>query len=62
MKEKDRILEGHTVNISFLYSSSLFNCIVLGLPYATGDCWKLKTEDDRIVYVQMFEKMERIEK
>ena len=52
---KDIIEVGDLVNVHFGRGTSIFRAEVLYMPYATGDCWHLKTEDNPIIYVQNFE-------
>ena len=56
----DRIVVGDSVSISFTTSKSLFDCTVLSAPSATGDSWILKQYGNRIIYVQLFERMDKI--
>jgi len=44
-------------NNDFNNNKTIFNAEVLYMPFSTGDCWHLRTKDDRIVYVQNFEIM-----
>ena len=49
----ERINPGDTVGVLDIDGSRLYTGVVLGLPCATGDCWKIETPGE-IVYVQMF--------
>jgi hypothetical protein len=59
MNWDDRINIGDKVSVDFVASGSLFRCTVLSIPQATGDSWILKDENGKIVYVQMFERMNK---
>jgi len=54
----EKIQVGDTVNVNFVCGDSLFECEVLHIPSATGDCWHLKTKDEKLFYVQLFETLE----
>ena len=49
----ERINPGDTVDVLDTDGSCLYKGVVLGLPSATGDCWKIETKWE-IAYVQMF--------
>ena len=50
------------VNINFHGSPyQICNAKVLGIPSATGDSWKVQTENNKLVYVQQFETMWRVD-
>jgi hypothetical protein len=60
--DNDRIVEGDYVDVHFEYLRAIYNALVLGLPQDVGDSWRLKAEDGKIIYVQMFSMMERRER
>lgn len=53
MGDPKRIDVGDEVDVLDLEGSRLYHGVVLGLPCATGDAWKIETASD-IVYVQTF--------
>ena len=55
---KRRIKEGDIVTVNFTSSDSLFNVKVLYTPCAIGDSWILRDKDEKLHYVQMFERMD----
>jgi hypothetical protein len=66
MEHKDTIKVGDTVNVFWEYVQCEFGMTVLSIPCATGDCWTLKrpktnVEEEKIINVQMFCKMEKVE-
>ena len=50
---------GDIVSVDFVASMSLVDCTVIAAPQATGDSWILKEKNGHIVYVQMFERMDK---
>ena len=56
---KNRIVEGDVVNVHFENLVSLFSYTVLYMPCDAGDSWRLKSDDEKIVYVQSFCVMEK---
>lgn len=56
------IESGDLVNVYISHGRQLLNAIVLGLPCATGDCWRIATNDGGLFYVQQFECIELIRK
>ena len=58
--DEEHIAVGDRVSVDFTASVSLVNCTVLSTPSATGDSWILKQYDGRVVYVQLFERMDKI--
>jgi len=60
--DENRIIVGDRVTVHFHSSHSLFEAEVLYLPQATGDSWILREEHGDIVYVQIFEQMQRWER
>ena len=56
------INEGDIVDVYFEYVECEFGLEVLGIPYATGDTWKLKRTNGTIIYIQNFSKMVKVEK
>ena len=59
---KEKIKIGDIVNIQFGRAPSIFRAEVLYMPFSTGDCWHLRTEDNQIIYVQNFEVIQLVEK
>ncbi len=62
-----RIEVGDTVDVFFASSPALFRVKVLYIPCATGDSWHLENPNAldgmvRIHYVNMFERMDLIQK
>jgi hypothetical protein len=57
MIDKDKIQEGDLVNIYFGDDASMHNCLVLYVPQATGDCWRVRHESGSIHYIQHFEQI-----
>ncbi len=55
----ERINIGDTVDVHFATSESLFECIVLYMPAATGDSWILQDTEGNVFYVQIFERMDK---
>ena len=60
MKQEDRIDTGSIVNVSFTSSSFIPEAVVLGTPADTGDAWKLMMPNGTVVYVQSYERMDKI--
>ena len=53
----EKIEEGDFVDVHFSSQASLFSVKVLYTPSATGDSWRLKTDEGIIIYVQSFSLM-----
>lgn len=58
----DRIEVGDTVVVQFVSGASIYGAEVLYIPVATGDSWILLGPTGVITYVQMFERMDLLEK
>jgi len=59
-QEEERINEGDVVDVYFNDNTDCERgLVVLYIPCATGDCWRLKRRGGRreIVYIQSFTKM-----
>ena len=56
---EDKIEVGDTVSVDFFASMSIHKATVLAAPAATGDSWILKESSGHIVYVQLFERMDK---
>ena len=68
-EQRDTIEVGDRVNVGFVGDvATIFNAKVVGIPYATGDSWRLVREDSlvegepMVIYVQQFETMMRTKK
>ncbi len=59
---KEQIEVGDIVEVNFNSSGAIYRAEVLYRPQATGDSWMLKEPSGHIVYVQMFERMDLVEK
>lgn len=59
---KDIITVGDTVDVHFTSSASMYDYVVTYHPSSPGDLWILKGEEGDIVYVQVFERMDKKEK
>jgi hypothetical protein len=57
---KETIERGDKVNIYFENCAGIWGAEVLDNPVATGDAWKLRTNDGGLVYVQNYSQMELI--
>ena len=54
----EHIKEGDKVNISFSNGDHYLNATILYRPYQVAtDCWRIRTHDNNLVYVQHFETM-----
>ena len=56
----DQIKEGDTVQIMF--SGECLEGVVLSIPQATGDCWRIRDSHGHLKYVQQFIYMTKLEK
>ena len=56
---EDRIRVGDKVSVYWENPPPIFRGTVLYVPYATGDSWIIKDEDDGLHYVQMFCRMDK---
>ena len=59
---RSEIKEGDKVNVFFGASDLLSNCEVLHIPCAVGDSWRLRKENGKLFYVQLFETIELLNK
>jgi hypothetical protein len=55
-----RIETGDTVNVYFECVEVIIGAEVISVPYEAGDSWILRDTDGRVVYVQSFSKIVRI--
>ena len=59
-EQREEIKVGDKVGVTFVRGKSLFRVTVLHVPVATGDSWRLKTDDGTLIYIQLFESMRRL--
>ena len=60
MKGSYLIKKDDIVTIQFVNSDILHEVKVLYVPNGVGNCYHVKTKDELIIYVQMFETMTKI--
>ena len=58
----NKIKIGSLVNVHFAQSESIFRARVAYVPQATGDSWRLVRGASEVFYVQMFERVDLIDK
>ena len=62
MKLDEKIKVGDFVGVEFSSALPISMAEVLYIPGATGDCWRLKKKNGKIIYIQIFERMDLIRK
>jgi len=58
-QQRRPIAVGDLVQVT-LGRGSIVRGTVLGIPAATGDCWKIQEQDGTLIYIQQFRTLARI--